>query len=321
LWPLATASWLVAAEMSLLWTSNPVHPDESVVATVTSDVGATPTVTLCQASSHDRRARPRATEVLGAVQAPPICANHSEIVQAADGYSVIFTVPAHWPTGAYRFRLCDGCGWHDAVNCPDVWWWQVARSEARLGADARAASPGDELRILGRALAFDRGRCASAVRPPDETGSSVRLIPTATGSPLHVPVRSASCYDIVATLPRTIAPGSFHVEVRNRFSGWVRAPDVLRVVAAVHYPNRSFEVARDFHGDLKAALAAAAAAGGGTVHLERGAHIKLAPTDRLVIPDRTIVRGEGDGETRPACDSEKTTLFSAAFPTPWRCCR
>lgn len=302
---------------TVLWTSSPVHPDESVLATLTSTSTLRISLPLSRLFAHTKLMSPRGAGTsrpthVELCQAPSAGRGRGDQVAAAlscvtnssvhvlDGETAIFTVPKDWPIGAYQYRLCANCQeWHP-VNVPDPWWAQADGGVS--------ASPGGTLRIMGRSLAFDSERCASTLGAASDLGTAVRM--KHQGAVVDLSVVSASCYDIIARLPLAgVSFGDHVVEVKNRFSDWVAVPGTVGVQMPHSYPTRQFSVMQQYSGDLKKALAAAGAAGGGTVTLPAGAHIKLGPRDQLVVPNNTQLVGAGIGEQRP------TISWAAIDPT------
>jgi hypothetical protein len=256
---LAATELLPAAESApcIYWASDPVRPDE-VVLLMGEGLGAGAAVEMSSAEGRESASR-----------------QWTAVATAQAGrQSVKGIVPADWKQGVYacRVRVGDAVSNELLVNAPDPWWW--------IGDGGEFATPGGEVRVFGKSLNFG-------------AKGQVRLR-SADGRVIECGAE-ADAYALRFSLPGDLEPGQYAMVVHNGLAGeaaWrdagtlvVRQPDV--------WMNEVFNI-KDFGprpGEaLVGALQKAAENGGGIVFLPRG---RYPVKDRLVIPPRTVLRGEG----------------------------
>lgn len=185
--------------------------------------------------------------------------------------AVKFVLPARWKMGVFACRVAAGQSHSKPVlvNAPDPWWMQGDRGES--------ASPGGQLRILGKSLGFGDG--------------SEVVLRKGTEPPVRVKPSRADGYSLAIDLPSSLAPGSYRVSVHNGFGdrhGWRSAGDI-RIAQAEPWPKDVFDAKTLC---LASALAKARQNGGGVVYFPRGQYEMKGPIE---LPPRTVLRGEGSG--------------------------
>ena len=211
--------------------------------------------------------------------------------------SVKAVVPAEWPPGVFacRVRLGDAVSNELLANAPTVWWWN--------GDGGEFATPGSWVRVFGKAL-----NCG---------GSSRARLRASDGRVTELKAAEADAYALRFTLPVDLAPGEYDVSIHNGSggdAGWNNAGSLV-VRAREAWKTDVFNV-KDFgprpSEALLAALKKAEANGGGVVFLPRG---RYPVKDRLVIPPRTVLRGEAMEQVSlywPDFDKPPTELVSGA---------
>lgn len=299
-----------AAAPRVFWSSEPVKPDEAAML-AGSDLGK------------------------GAVQIERLDDGDGAASAWSDlkplqrsGDTLKFLVPAGWKMGVYAVKLPGArAGVPGAVllNAPDPWWVQ--------GDEGAAATPGGWVRVMGRALAFDR---AAKARFTPEKGDAVEL--AAQGK--------SDGYSLRFDVPAKMAAGRYRVSVSNGYGGAAAWSDAgtIDVIAPPAWPTTMFNVLEkdaavkmrqslsryaepvDRTKEIEVALKKAAAAGGGVVYFPAG---KYAIRKPLVIPPRTVLRGEGEGlvvlswasgrfniDGGGDADAQSNTGEDAKFPGP-----
>jgi hypothetical protein len=251
---------------------DPVAPDET--ALLFGD-GVTPQATAEGIRLDDGPVTAPPDEVALKPDGAPVSL---QVLQATD-LSAKVLIPADWKPGIFAVQVknADGASEWQFLNRPHLWW-------TLSGKDGKAA-PGGELRIFG--LNF---------------GEKSRVwLQADKGTAQELPVKTPREYDLTVTVPTDAAPGHYRVWVHNGFGGQAGfdAPLGIDVAPAAPWPDQRFDAEKfgakhdgktDDTVALQAALAAAQTAGGGVVWLPRGIYVVTA---KLVVPERTIVRGEG----------------------------
>ena len=209
--------------------------------------------------------------------------------------SLKFVIPATYKMGVYAGRLVIGGKWSETVlvNAPEVWWMQ--------GDGGSFASPGGWLRVFGNSLNFG--------------GQSEIRLEASDGSRTLLKTTHADGYALSAPLPTTLKVGRYTVYVSNGLGSIWDPVGVQEVKKTEAWPTQIFNV-MDFYGDkaeqeiartlskfsplldrteaINAALKKAADNGGGIVFLPKG---KYAYQGELKMPPRTVLKGEGMGQT------------------------
>ena len=252
----ALATVAAAPTPTVVWASDPVQPDETVIVQG-GGFGREPAVDVrCASDGETVRVEP---------------------VQAAD-QCLKFVIPHDWPMGLYTVRVGAGERWSLPVtlNAPDVWWLQGDRGAA-------AATAGGWLRLFGKCLSSDSG---SQVRLVPADGPPILLQPTsescyALAAKLPDPLSDGTYTVLVHNGLGGDDPwreaGSMQILPPRDWS-----QDVFDVSAFR-------EGAADDTAAIRAALVASEANGGGIVHLPRG---RYTVTQTLTIPRFTLLRGE-----------------------------
>jgi hypothetical protein len=217
------------------------------------------------------------------------------------------------------YRLCHGpsgteCGPLAKLNAAELWWAQcvgVAQSTSALDNGLRCAA-GAVLRLFGKSLAFEGGRCAPYV--PYVHGATshslarplhVRLNSTGGGGgskPIELTATGQSCFDARFVLPSTLKAGNYTLEVKGNLpsSTWEQARDpdqrVLVVTAAVACSADSKVTTVTSVASLHSALAdAKARKGGATIIIAGTLEIKQGsgpfPDGSIALPQCTVLKG------------------------------
>ena len=214
-------------------------------------------------------------------------------IQPADG-SVKFQLPGDFVPGVFGAEVHTGGGASQPVwlNLPEIWFLQPV--PLAPGLRQNQAAPGALVQIIGKnfLLPHDLGTVRVGLRAAE--GQWTELLATNTER-----------FSLRARLPSALPPGRYELWVHNGFggaAGWggplaveVKAPDIwpATVFNVKAFGAKGDGVANDTAG-LREALAAAGKNGGGVVFLPWGTY-RL--TNFLVIPERTVLRGQGRDST------------------------
>ncbi len=208
--------------------------------------------------------------------------------------SLKFVLPSEWKRGIFNCEI-KGKNWMQTLqlNDPEVWWLQ--------GDSSTFATPGGTLRIFGKSLSF--GNKAEV------------FLRTADGKSVLLQAAPGDGYSLSFALPATLPTGNYPVMISNGFGLTWGEAGTLEVKKAESWPTQIFNV-MDFYGAqadkeitrtlgkfspvvdrteaINAALKKAADNGGGIVFLPEG---KYAFVGELKMPPRTVLKGEGMGQT------------------------
>ena len=199
----------------------------------------------------------------------------------ANAQSVKFIVPASFAPGLFAVRVVtrDGAA-VSVLNRPQVWWAQ--------GDGGAEATPGGWVRAFGKNLGWNAKDGLQKAELRLE-GSRVFSLP------VEMDGNSAR-----TALPADLPTGTYRLFVHNGAggsAGW-SDPVTLTVARKDAWPQTVFNVTnfgaqadgmKDDTVAIQSALLAAATNGGGIVYLPQG---RYALSDALVIPRRTVLRGE-----------------------------
>jgi hypothetical protein len=267
------AGGALAETPHIFWASDPVSPNETVLVQGAAFSGAK--VELLELGESKKW-------------------SDIPIAQGSES-SLKFIVPSDWKQGVYALKVTGKDGkvskeW--LINSPDVWWVQ--------GDEGEAATPGGWLRAFGKSLNFG-GK--TLLRLTEESGKSIELT-----------AGKADAFAASFEIPSGLAPGSYKAAMHNGLGGkaaWREIANV-RIDPPVEWPQEVFSVL-DFYGEgaldkmakslqryekfedrmegVRAALQKAKENGGGIVYFPTG---KYLITEKLEIPPKTVLRGDGD---------------------------
>jgi hypothetical protein len=211
-----------------------------------------------------------------------------------------------------NYTLCvDGtCGPPAKLNVVELWWHQCvgsSRSEAQPSNGLVCAASG-VLRIFGKAIAFDGGRCTpyspyihgttpAATAPASKP---VRLRLTVNGAaPVELAATTQSCYDATFVLPASLHTGNYTMMVKGNLpsSTWelARDPDqhTLAIVAPTACDAAGKTIMATSAASLKKALAASRVRQGGATVVVEGTIMLTEKEGPLVLPQCTVLKGAG----------------------------
>ncbi len=271
----------------VFWVSDPVLPNETVLATG-EDMSSVTNVRVTRLDD----ATP--TGSFTTANVPAKAWRDVKPVQIT-ARSIKFVVPADWKAGVYECQMVAGTDVSKTVtiNAPDPWWMQ---------SDGRATgTPGGWLRVFGKSLNFG--------------GTSRAELRDASGAKTVITAGSGDGFALKFNLPKSLKLGKYTVYVHNGNGGdssWVKV-GTLNVAQPEAWPSQVFNV-MDYYGASKdqeirktlgkgspaldrtdavqAALSKANAAGGGVVYFPEGAY---SIRGAIAVPAHTILRGAGQG--------------------------
>ena len=229
----------------------------------------------------------------GAVFSIPNPASSCPVIQPSD-CSVKFQLPETGRPGLFQATVAAGGRISPPViiNRPEPWFLQPLYLAPGLVENQTAA--GARVQVIGKNFLL-----------PHDLGTPRALLHTPGGQWLELAVTNAERFSLLAQLPEKLEPGRYDLWLHNGFggpAGW-GGPLPVDIKTPDTWPNQVFNV-KEFgaQGDgvandtaaLRAALAAARTNGGGIVYLPWGTY-RL--TNYFVLPERTILRGEGRDST------------------------
>ena len=260
-----------SAAAVITWASDPVRPDETVVLSG-GNFDTNAIVEIARLEQPWRNGFPgkqfSPEEIVKSIRAW----NTIKPIQVSDN-SARFILPADYKMGVFACRLADGPLKSNPVliNAPDVWWTQGDRGSA--------ASPGGWLRVFGKSLNFG--------------GASQAVLRKGDAKPVALKISGADCYNLTFGIPESISDGAYAVYIHNGLGGksaWKKAGEI-KIAKPNAWPNVIYN-AKEI--GLDGALARAKQNGGGVIYFPRG---QYAMKGQIVLPPRTILRGEGAGLT------------------------
>jgi hypothetical protein len=242
---------------------------------------------------------------------------------------VHWILPADLQLDEYNYTICNKnsakCSPATRLNAAQLWWKQCVGLTAKAATSASptlnglACSPGiSVLRIFGKGLSYDGGRCSSyhpyaAAVPSPRADTCTQLRLMSTSGTVVLEAETQSCYDATFALPASLAPGSYTIELKSNLpsASWTAARDpdqrILKVLdkehahSGVHYacaPEATPPIVAKDRTELFAAInTARTRKGGASVQITGGA-ILMRDTDTLVIPECVVLHGAGVGKTR-----------------------
>jgi len=244
---------VAGAAPQIVWASDPVRPDETVVV-MGEGFTSNSVIELNEGGSDQLW-----------TTLPPV---------QVSGQSLKAVVPKEWPLNVWSYRVRQGSQVSSTgvLNQPVVWWWN--------GDGGGFATPGGWLRVFGKSLHF--GGASRAVMQ-DASGEVIELSPgTSTCYTL--------AFDLPKEL--TPGDYRLRVYNGLGGTGAWGEAGTVAVRPHREWKNDLFNV-KDFGPKpaeaLLSALKAAETNGGGIVYLPRG---RYPVTDTLKIPTNTVLRGE-----------------------------
>ena len=213
------------------------------------------------------------------------------VIQPAEN-SLKFMLPKSLKAGVFSVQVVAGDKHSTTrlINQPEIWFLQPTTLQP--GLDENQVSPGAEVQVIGKNFAM-RGDAISKPR--------LKLIAKTGGQATELELVKAEPFSLIAKLPGNLAAGDYALRVHNGHgedSAW-SAPLAVKIKNPDVWPDKIFNV-KEFgaKGDgvvndtaaIRDALAAAGKNGGGIVFLPWGTY-RL--TNYIVIPERTVLRGEG----------------------------
>jgi len=172
------------------------------------------------------------------------------------------------------------------------------------------AVAGSDFRILGRCLvSIDRYPTVDRTKPVSFGGflkEATRVVAKnrETGQLTDIPVRKSNCYEVHLRVPKGLPAGTYDFYAHNGRGGAWGWSDPLRVnvVKATRWPAKVFRVDAHVQPEdksaspaIKRAMEAIAKNGGGVLEFAEGT---FSITETIVLPPRTVVRGQGPDLTR-----------------------
>jgi hypothetical protein len=259
----------VAQAPRVLWASDPVGPDETVLL-IGEGLAADCRVEVARLA--DGAAPPD-----DAPLSLPPGATTSEGLQPS-GQSLKFVLPQALQPGVFAYRVvgAGGASEPQLLNQAAAWWAQ--------GDQGTSASPGGWLRVQGKCLRIE--------------GGAPRLLLTGRRT-VELPAEG-DAYSVRAGLPQDLPEGTYQVRAHNGFGGpWGWSdPLPVQVEVAPPWPATRLDVRelgaagdglQDDTRAVQRGLERLAAEGGGTLYFPRGRYLV---TETLRIPEHAALKGE-----------------------------
>ncbi len=289
----AAAEPLLASGPRIFWASQPVRPDETILATTGgTDLGSTAELARL---ADDPPGLPPGTAAApsGWTVIPP---------HTITPCNATVTVPSDWAQGIYALRVKRAGKYSPArlVNLPDPWFVQ--------GDQGDTATPGGFFIVAGNCLAFPnqtpQAVLLRAGQPAVELTDPARVGSIDAGTGMERSTGFALRYAVPAGTPA----GDYALYLHNGYggpAGWVKfstfieAPlATVTVRAAEAWPSTTYKLTTmpgaNADERFAAALALVKANGGGRIHIPAGTYTL---TQRLVLPRRTVLVGDGPDKT------------------------
>ena len=214
-------------------------------------------------------------------------------IQPCDN-SLKFELPTNLAAGIFQAAVQSpaGAGQLVILNRPELWFLQPVKLAP--GLSANQTPPGAQVQIIGKNFLL-----------PGDQGSPRAELHSADGRWISLTLTKVERFSLRAQLPADLAEGKYELWLHNGFggaTGW-GGPLPVEIKKPDAWPDKIFNV-KEFgaQGDgvandtvaIRAALDAAKQNGGGIVYLPWGTY-RL--TNYFVIPERTILHGEGRDAT------------------------
>ena len=208
--------------------------------------------------------------------------------------SVKFLMPANFSPGLYQAVVHTPQGASEPVvlNRPELWFMQPVTLQP--GLMENQAPPGALVQIVGKDFLL-----------PGDLGAPQAVLQSADGRWISLALTNVERFSLRAQLPTDLAAGRYGLYIHNGFGGtggW-GGPLGVEIKKPEVWPDTLFNVktfgakgdgVADDTTAICSALAAAGKNGGGIVYLPWGTY-RL--TNYFVIPERTVLRGEGRDAT------------------------
>ena len=263
-----------AGAPAIFWASDPVGPGEAMMV-IGEDLGRAPSIEMVRISDG------RAGQPSGSTFAWP--SRGSTAVEALQPHaqSLKGIVPRSFDPGLFAVRIKTPDGVVERIlNRPQLWWVQ--------GEVGVTATPGGWIRLFGKNLQWDQklGLRKAELQLEGPCRRSLKI--------------EGDAQSVRAALPNDLPAGDYRVFLHSGAggaAGW-SDPLVLTIAQKEAWPQTVYNVTnfgavadgiKDDTEAIRSALDAAEKQGGGIVYLPRG---RYALSDALIIPRRTVLRGE-----------------------------
>ena len=320
--PLPTLSPAAAAGPVIIWTSNPIAPNETAILKTPSGASfdANAQLSLCDGDGT-------ACEPLPLVQAWERSAKAT--IPASRPLGSVWSVRSR--TGSQRelTRLNEAEPWNALCHLSD----SLLRNASARGAigDPTLCKPGvSTLRVFGRSLGWATdGTCANfssaaaglATARLTLLSSSTEQAAAVAAAAVTLTASTASCYSANFELPADLSPGNYSVEVKNTLQSStytaLGATDPSQAVLRVHVPPMSSVFARVSGGDVPA-LQRALNSSIGQATPQHRLVVELGPgtwrfgeLESVIVPDGVHLRGAGMGSTTLEWPTQTGTICVA----------
>jgi hypothetical protein len=265
---------------SVFWASQPVGPDETVLAAT----GNTDQATTVQISrlADDSPGEPGTEAVVTSWL-------DAEVLQSS-ATSVKFVVPARLSRGVYAIRMHSGTATSaiSLLNAPEIWF-----IEGDLG---EGAAPGGWLQVHGINIA---GRGTDAQLALVKDGHVAAM--------LHAKGYGTG-YEARFSVPVSVHPGQYEVYIHNglggrgawsRYRTFIESPiEAVRIDAPDPWPTETVDVSKQVGKNdderMQSAIRNVTERGGGLIFVPAGTY---SLSRQIALPDRSILRGAGKGKT------------------------
>ncbi len=208
--------------------------------------------------------------------------------------SLKFELPTNLAPGIFEAGVKSPAGASQAIvlNRPELWFLQPVKLQP--GLSVNQAPPGAVVQVIGKNFLL-----------PGDQGSPRAELKSADGQWISLTLTKVERFSLRAQLPADLPTGKYELWLHNGFGGAVGwgGPLAVEIKKPDAWPDKIFNV-KGFgaKGDgvandtiaIRAALDAAKQNGGGIVYLPWGTY-RL--TNYFVIPERTVLRGEGRDAT------------------------
>jgi len=281
----------MAAGPAIFWISQPVHPDETLLASTGNSPASDPglKVSLGQLSDADPGSPLQQGEAYTLQRAHSLLSPKS-----VTDRSLMLTVPPNWTSGIYELRLSTSQGdTTSLVNLPEPWFVQ--------GDQGESATPGGFFIVAGTCLDLSGAYAPQAALV--QKGVLVQKLS------LSERMTTSAGYALKFAVPSNLAEGDYEIHVHNgkggpkawvKYATFIESPvETVAIRAAVPWPNTQVSVADQSGANdderFAKAISALTASGGGRLFVPAGIYTL---TQSLILPNRTLLVGAGRTKTR-----------------------